>query len=389
MPLEEGWNLRVVNLGQGLSSAHNVHLASFRQNIECLDKLESMGIFSSINVLPDNGYKPSLRRFLRFNNYKYYRLAYPEYYRVVKNSLLRLIKVKNIELIVVSRLNEAEFVVHLDGVAKVIDDFDCQTLTLEREYSVTRHKLSLKERLRYKFEYYRCSKQESELAKRFDLITTISRADQHRLQELTSNTEKIEILPNGVNPIFIAQLSEYKECEKAVAFWGNLAFRPNASAVEYFYKKIFVPYLAKKNVRWYIIGKEANDVILNYARKHDNIIVTGFVEDLVGFVENIPVVINPMIMGSGIKNKVLEAFALGRAVVSTRLGMEAVAEATPDIHYLEADSPRLFADLVLSLLSDKKLREKLGRNANILVTGHYTWEKIGERWRNLLERVIE
>ena len=165
-----------------------------------------------------------------------------------------------------------------------------------------------------------------------------------------------------------------------------MSFKPNYSAIQYFYKNIFAPYLAAEGITWYIIGRDADEWISGLAEDHDNIVVTGFIDDLFGFVKRIPVTVNPMIMGSGLKNKVLEAFALKRTVISTTMGVEAI-EATPGEHYVLADDPQKFAEAVVYYLGNPQQRKAIGDHARSLVMEKYTWSVVGEQWKLDIEHV--
>ena len=114
--------------------------------------------------------------------------------------------------------------------------------------------------------------------------------------------------------------------------------------------------------------------------------VTGFVEDLAPVVSRIPIMVNPMVSGSGLKNKLLEAFALGRAVVSTSMGSESV-DAEPGQHFRLADDPKKFADEILELIKKPEESRKLGDRARQFVAEKYTWGGVEKEWRNVLASV--
>jgi len=67
-----------------------------------------------------------------------------------------------------------------------------------------------------------------------------------------------------------------------------------------------------------------------------------------------------MVTGSGLKNKVLEAFALGRAVVSNRMGIESIVGAPPGVHFRLAEKPAEFAEEILSLPEIFRREKTLG-----------------------------
>jgi len=91
-----------------------------------------------------------------------------------------------------------------------------------------------------------------------------------------------------------------------------------------------------------------------------------------------------MIMGSGLKNKVLEAFILSRSVVSTQMGIESLP-VTQNEQCLIADTPELFAECVIKLLENPEQRTALGQSAKQFVIKNYTWQSVGETLNKLLE----
>ena len=97
--------------------------------------------------------------------------------------------------------------------------------------------------------------------------------------------------------------------------------------------------------------------------------------------------INPMIEGSGLKNKVLEALALNLPVVSTRMGVEAI-NGDENRHYLVADTPAAFADSVERVLDNAELRESLVLAGRDLVQSDYTWEVVGRRFEEMVHQLM-
>lgn len=75
--------------------------------------------------------------------------------------------------------------------------------------------------------------------------------------------------------------------------------------------------------------------------------------------------------GGGTRIKILEAFAQGRPVVTTTIGIEGI-EARPDVDHLLADTPADFIRQCLRLAGDPALRATLAAQARALVTSRYT-----------------
>ena len=113
----------------------------------------------------------------------------------------------------------------------------------------------------------------------------------------------------------------------------------------------------------------------------------GFVEDLYGFISDKGVMINPMIEGSGLKNKVIEAFAVGLPVVSTPLGIEAI-DGEVNRHFLVASKPLVMAQMIEQLLSDDQARRAIRTEARQLAEDKYSWGPIGDAFNRILGEVV-
>ncbi len=388
-PVNHGGRLRVYHLSAALSGANKCYLAAFAINQEQLDAVSSQGIYEDILLLPLAPEKPSVIRHLRLSNAHLIEASHPTYYRHIVVMLNNYIRQHAIDISIAGDLHLAEYLRGLTVRKRVVDDFDCHSLTMEREYGVSGNEWSMVHKFLYKVALHRTRGQEGGLTKWCDLVTTISEPDKKRLAALSKTCRNVfAVVPNGVAPELEAEdCGQYGEIENAVVFWGNLTFRPNYSAVQYFYNSIYLPYLASEGITWYIVGRDADDWIRGIAEKHDNIVATGFVDDLFDFVKRVPIAINPMIMGSGLKNKVLEAFALKRTVISTSMGVEAI-EAVPGKHYVLADAPKTFAEQVIRYLDDPDGRRSIGEDARHLIIEKYTWEVVGQRWQSAIEGIL-
>src|SRR5262249_25780924 len=101
--------------------------------------------------------------------------------------------------------------------------------------------------------------------------------------------------------------------------------------------------------------------------------VVGTVPDVRPYLAQAAVVVVPLLVGGGTRIKIFEALAMAKAVVSTTIGAEGLP-VTSGEHLLLADGADAFADAVLQLLDDVKLRTRLGQTASRLVQAHYSTE---------------
>jgi glycosyltransferase involved in cell wall biosynthesis len=386
--LTHGGYLRTVYLAKELAKKHNCYLATFGGNRAQIQP-DVDGIFRDIKSLPLPPEKRrSPRRHFRWSNSQYIRLSRPKYFSTVICELQSAVTELKIDLVIASSLLVAEYAQALGGVTTILDDYDCHTLNMEREYEARKYQMTLRQRSKLLLHLARTIAQESQLTRNFQLVTTIATADQERLKRLNRlRKHAIAVIPNGVTPSFLAERGTPDEFPNAIAFWGVLDYQPNLTAVLYFYEKVFKPFLADKDLTWFIVGKNPGRDLCQIARSHKNVRVTGYVKDLFSLVRRVPIMVNPIVMGSGLKNKVLEAFAMRRAVISTRMGIQGIA-ARDGEEFIMAETPQQFAEAIFQLLSSPSEAKLMGKRARELVMREYTWERVGEQMNSHIQRLL-
>ncbi|MDQ2935316.1 MAG: glycosyltransferase family 4 protein [Chloroflexota bacterium] len=227
---------------------------------------------------------------------------------------------------------------------------------------------------------------ERQVIARYDVVTTVAEADAARLRALARGA-RIEVVPNGVDADRFTTGSAAEQEGERIVFVGAMSYAPNVAAVNYFARQV-LPLIrsAVPNAHFVIVGRDPAPSVLALAG--EGVEVTGEVEDVRPHMEQAAVVVVPMQSGSGIKNKVLEALAMERAVVATPLAVEGIA-ATPGEHLVVASGARQFADGVLRLLADPGERRRLGRAGRGLVTDRYTWDACAARYEALWYELAE
>ncbi|HEY4743026.1 MAG TPA: glycosyltransferase family 4 protein, partial [Desulfuromonadaceae bacterium] len=155
-----------------------------------------------------------------------------------------------------------------------------------------------------------------------------------------------------------------------VGFLGSFAHQPNADAVTWLVETIVPRVQARcRNVEFVIAGKNPPACAV------DGVTAIGFVDDVSAFYRSVDVVVAPLRHGGGIKIKVLEAMAHGKAVVTTSIGAEGIAEPGEGA-FLVADEPAAFAEAVVALLSDGERRTSLGKRARRIIEERFSWQRV-------------
>ncbi len=192
------------------------------------------------------------------------------------------------------------------------------------------------------------------------------------IDEIPDVENKITVIPNCVN------FSEYQSFQNTnlndrdeselftILFIGLLTYPPNRDAVKIICSQIAPCF--EKDVQFLIIGKNPPNV-----SKPPNVKFLGYVRDVRGYIQNSDICIAPLRYGSGTRLKILEYMAMGKPVVSTSKGAEGIDYTNYQDIIIE-DNFTEFSGRINDLLQNRAQREKLGKNAQLLIQQKYDWE---------------
>jgi sugar transferase (PEP-CTERM/EpsH1 system associated) len=227
---------------------------------------------------------------------------------------------------------------------------------------------------------------ERRICRASDRVVAVSEADRASLHRLMPDLD-VTVVPNGVDLDFyrpgvippIAGLGP-----DALVFTGKMDYRPNIDAVLWFVEAVLPLIRASApQAHFYVVGQQPH-ARLAALTGHPAVTVTGAVPDVRPYIAAAGAYVIPLRIGGGTRLKVLEAMAMGQAIVSTRLGCDGFPfEDSREVRL--ADTPADFAAATLAVLRDHEQAARLGRAARDYVSAHYGWERIVP----LMERMYE
>ena len=185
------------------------------------------------------------------------------------------------------------------------------------------------------------------------------------------------VVPNGVDVEEFVPDQSRAPADDTILFFGAINYHPNTDGLLFFLREVW-PILkaTRPGVRFRVVGPNPPPSI---ARWPDPAVeVTGYVDDVRVAIGAASVVVVPLRIGGGTRLKVVEAMALGKALVSTTLGAEGI-DVTHERDVLIADAPADFARQVLRVLEDRGLARRLGTEARQLAVQRYSWRAASER----------
>jgi polysaccharide biosynthesis protein PslH len=220
-----------------------------------------------------------------------------------------------------------------------------------------------------------------------DGVYLCSMTDERRLLEQIPGV-RTAVIPNAADvEYYQPRPTDPQPDGRTLVFFGHMSYVPNIDGVTWFAKDIW-PRIAKANpdAHFKIIGDRPPASLLALAGPR--IELTGFVSDLRPHLAEAAAVVVPLRLGGGTRLKIVEAMAMGKAVVSTTLGAEGI-EAIPGGDLLIEDQPAAFAAAVNRLLADPALAGRIGQSARRLAVRLYSWNGAADALEGFYRQILE
>lgn len=301
--------------------------------------------------------------------------------RAFAKRLAQLLRTRRFDVIHVDSLQLSRYLPLLGGAPVVCGHHNVESMLLRRR--------ALIEPTPWRRAYVRhqarlMAREERRWCARCDLNTVVSEADRIALERIAPGAT-CTVVPNGVD---IEAFTPSRGRDEGIVFVGESTWFPNRDALQYFCDEILPRIRAAGGVtpvRW--VGR-ASDTLRREYRDRYAVELTGYVADVRPYIRDAACYVVPLRVGGGTRLKILDAWAMGKAVVSTSLGCEGLAVEDGG-NILIRDEPEGFARAVCAVLRDAPLRLRLGAEGRRTVEQRYSWERIGESMLRLYSSLHE
>lgn len=230
-------------------------------------------------------------------------------------------------------------------------------------------------------EYRNTVRFEKTRLRHFDRVVTVSASDAAALSALDPHIQTC-VIPNGVDAGFFAPVGRNPE-RHLMLFVGTMNWAPNIQAARHMAQDILPRVRAVfRDARFAVVGRGVTASVADELSSSPGVSVIGEVPDVRAWLNRAHVVVCPMVSGTGIKNKLLEAMAAGVPSVATPLACQGMDDLT-DSQVLIAQGAESFADSVVRIFRDDQLAERLATEGRSHVLRFHTWESMTERFEDL------
>jgi glycosyltransferase involved in cell wall biosynthesis len=409
-PPHQGTTIRNFNILQILAPRHELHLLSFGQPQQ-LEGSPLRGLCSRIEVVPPPGRSLVRRAFETLFSPlpdMARRLDSPalagKFSAMVRAEDYDIIQIEGIEManywrLEVGREKPTVGTLTLQLPAPylqpptsdlqlpicVFDDHNAEYILQKTAYESDRRRLDRMHGALYSYiQWHKLARFERELCLRTRHVVAVSQQDAGALTSLDPRISPV-VIPHGVDLEYYVPSDEVCAkplAELSVVFTGKMDFRPNVDAAIWFADEI-LPALRREIPLAHVafVGQQPNAKVRALPAR-PGVEVTGRVADIRPYIADAAVYAAPIRMGGGARLKVLEAMAMGKAIVCTRLGAEGI-ECAPGRDLVIADRADDFAHAIAALMRDPARRKELGANARKLVEEKYDWRKLVPKFEEL------
>ena len=311
---------------------------------------------------------------------------YPDQLEDIFNELSRIIQAHEIDLVVTFDSEVAQYGLLASRICPWIQDA-CDSMVLQvRRQAAKASSFSKKSALWLR------AVRETKLEREMTRLAreTIYVAEDDATMYRSEKNISVEVIPNGVDTDYFdpSCVNQIKSANPFVVFTGHMSFVPNQDAVCFFAKEI-LPVIRNffPNLEFKIVGADPTAKV--YAlTKIKGVEVTGRVPDVRPYLAGARAFVCSMRMGSGIKNKLLEAMAMKLPIVATSLALKGIEDFPRDA-VVQTDGIHAFANTLTEVLNTRRQGDDLGEQARSFVQNGYSWERALIRYRYLFESTVE
>lgn len=286
--------------------------------------------------------------------------------------------VSGYDFVFCASLVTGQYLLDIKGIKAYLDMTDSFAMNRANEARTAKGLMSifLREESR------RLRKYEAQALKHFSATAYISEVDSSFIHGGNKY-----IVSNKVSGCVDNECCRHSPTSYNILFVGIMDYEPNVKAVNFFAREVF-PIIRESipNAKFIIAGKSPSAKVRRLS-SITGVTVTGYVESITPFYSECALVVAPMLSGSGVQNKILEAMSRGCCVLTTPIGFEGIERLSDALVVCKPDAT-VFADRVVGLLNNADERCRLGNLARNKVLEAFGDKRVDEQYNSMMQNEL-
>jgi len=391
-PTTSGLLLRCYNLLREVACHHRVHLLALNQDILLAPEavaasrrhLEEFCASVGVFPLPASGSRAAYGALLFANLASPLPYSVPRFYSpALERAAVETLARHPIRLLQYETIAMAQYGALAPDLPAILVHQNVESDLLKKRAATARNPL-----IRHYIagQGAKLARYEDRMCRQAAANVVVSTADQATFSARMPDA-RFEVVVNGVDIDYFHPGSDAAGGGDRLVFVGGMSWYPNREAMSWFLAEIW-PRIrrVRPSARLTIVGSHPAPEVLRAVAAGQGVEAPGLVPDIRPYVQNAAVYVCPLRLGGGTRLKILDAWAMGKAVVSTTLGCEGLA-AVPGRDLEVADDPAEFAARVSALLADPERRRALGLAGRARAVAEFAWPGVAAGMLDLYDEL--
>ncbi len=234
----------------------------------------------------------------------------------------------------------------------VVSDHDVMFLGLQRKVAYADSVIG---KILANARFQNIKKRELKMILKCDLIVTHNEKDKHILLDEGVEYEKIHVIVPFYNRIIV----ERKSNKRDILFFGAMNRAENYLSAIWFIEQV-MPKLERFDIRFVVVGGNPDESLFKYAS--ERVVITGFVDDLAMYFGQCLCLVASLVLGAGIKVKVLEAAAAGVPILTNEIGIEGIPLIKNE-EYIHCETADDYVTAIGSIVTGEKNVDVIAKRA--------------------------
>lgn len=302
----------------------------------------------------------------------------------VSESILTTIKENAIDLVHFDTISWAPYIKYTLNCKSVLNHHNIESHMMLRR---AKKEKNIFKKIYFYQEGWKILAFEKKYCNKFDLNITCSEVDTSRLKIISPDVVANDI-PNGVDITYFQPLG-LPQIPNSMIFAGGLSWYPNVAAMKFFILDVLPRIINRiSDAHLTVVGRNPPIWLTELGKTNLNITITGFVDDVRPYIDQASIYICPINDGGGTKLKILDALAMGKAIIAHEIACEGINVINGE-NVCFANTAEEFVEQIINLFSNDALRKRMGEKGRRLIESDYNFDYIGKKMSTLYNHLID